>query len=282
MKYFSILLATLSMIIAGCKSSVKERSDEIYSRHLQEHVKLTIVSTPMPADKSEMNLLLLNDGQDMDKLRVKEIVDSLYRKKMIRPLLVVGIEANDRMQEYGVAGYPDYKNNGSQASKYAMFIDDELYPFVKKKAVFRKFNSVVMAGCSLGGLSAFDIAWDHADKIDKVAVFSGSFWVRDKDASAADYSDDNDRIMINKIRSSRKKPHLQYWFYVGGKEENGDRDKDGIIDAVDDTRDLIELIKNKNVSNPADIVYTEDANGIHDYISWSQQFPAFLIWAFGK
>ncbi len=270
------------MILTACKSSVKEKTDELYSRHLQEHVKLTIISTPMPNDKTEMNLLLLNDGQDMDKMRVKEILDSLWKKKLIEPLLVVGIHPGDRMQEYGVADYPDYKNNGSKASKYAMFIDDELYPFVKKKAVLRKFNTVAMAGCSLGGLSAFDIGWDHADKIDKVGIFSGSFWWRDKDAAAADYSDDNNRIMINKIRSSRKKPHLQYWFYVGGKEETADRDKDGIVDAVDDTRDLVELIKTKNVASADDIIYTEDPNGMHDYNAWSHQFPAFLIWAFGK
>ena len=282
MKQISISLISLLLIITGCKNSIKEQSDEIYSRHLQRHVKLTIISTPKPSDKSEMNLLLLNDGQDIEKLRIQEIIDSLYSRKLIQPLLVVGIHAGDRMQEYGVADLPDYKNQGSKASKYAMFIDDELYAFVKKKAVVRKFRSVVMAGYSLGGLSAFDIAWDHADKIDKVGVFSGSFWWRDKDAAAADYSDDKDRIMIRKIRSSRKKPHLQYWFYVGGKEETGDRDKDGIIDAVDDTRDLVELIKSKNVCSPDDIVYTEDSIGVHDPISWSHHFAEFLIWAFGK
>ena len=140
----------------------------------------------------------------------------------------------------------------------------------------------MIAGCSMGGLSAFDIAWNHADKIDKVGVFSGSFWWRDKDDKAADYSDDKNRVIINKIRSSKKKPGLKYWFYTGGKEEDGDRDKDGIIDVTDDTKDLIELIKSKNVCLPDDIIYTEDANGKHDYNSWSKQLPAFLVWAFGK
>lgn len=282
MKQFSAILVSVILVLTACKSSVKERSDEIYSRHLQRHVKLSIISTPMPTEKSEMNLLLLNDGQDIDQLRVKTIVDSLYGKKMIQPLIIVGIHAGDRMQEYGVADIPDHKNQGSKAAKYSAFIDDELYAFVKKKAGVRKFRSVVMAGCSLGGLAAFDVAWDHADKIDKVGIFSGSFWWRDKDATATDYSDDKNRIMINKIRSSRKKPHLQYWFYAGGKEEPGDRDKDGIIDVIDDTKDLIELIKSKNVCSPDDIIYTEDGNGIHGQESWSHHFPAFLIWAFGR
>ena len=276
-------LLVLSLLLGGaCKSPIKERKDEIYSRHLQRHIPLSIISTPMPDEKTDMNLLILNDGQDMDRFRVKKILDSLYRAKAIQPVLIIGVTAGDRMQEYGVAGVPDYNKNGSKADQYAAFIDDELYPFAKKKAGVRKFKSVVIAGCSLGGLSAFDIAWDHADKIDKVGVFSGSFWWRDKDTKDPTYSDDLNRIMINKIRSSHKRPHLQYWFYAGGKEEEGDRDKDGIIDVIDDTKDLVTLIKNKNVCPPGDIFYTEDPLGKHDYPYWSAQLASFLIWAFGK
>ena len=225
---------------------------------------------------------MLNDGQDIGQWRIKEIVDSLNRKKLLQPLLIVAVNAFDRMQEYGVAGYPDYQNNGAAAEKYAAFIDDELIPFIKKKSGVRKFNSITIAGCSLGGLSAFDVAWDHADKIDKVGVFSGSFWYRDKDATDATYSDDKDRLIINKIRSSRKRPHLKYWFYAGAKEETADRDKDGIIDVIDDTKDLVDLIKKKNVCPPGDINYTEVKDGTHDYNSWSHVLPQFLIWADGN
>jgi enterochelin esterase-like enzyme len=282
-KYAWLFYLVLSLFSAfGCKSKIKQQDDEIYSRHLQRHVKLTIISTPMPDEKTELNLLLLNDGQEMGRFRVKEIVDSLYRKKLIKPLLIVGIHASERMKEYGVADYPDFMNRGDKAAYYDKFINDELYFFAKKKATVRKFSSVVIAGCSLGGLSAFDIAWNHADKIDKVGVFSGSFWWRDKDDKAADYSDDKNRIILNKIRSSKKKPGLKYWFYTGDKEEESDRDKDGIIDVTDDTKDLATLIKSKNVCLPEDIIFTEDANGRHDYASWSKQLPAFLLWAFGK
>ena len=282
-KYLILIYSLLLLLLStGCKHKIKQLEDELYSRHLQEHVKLSIISTPMPDDKSQMNLLLLNDGQDLQQFRVKEIVDSLYSKGLIQPVLVIGIHVGNRMEEYGVADYPDFNNNGAKADKYAAFIDDELYPYAKKNAKVRKFKSVVMAGCSLGGLSAFDIAWNNADKIDKVGVFSGSFWWRNKDASAPDYSDSINRIIISKIRSSKKKPHLQYWFYAGAKEETGDRDKDGIIDVVDDTKDLITLINAKNVCSPDDIRYTEDANGQHDYSYWSAHLPAFLLWAFGK
>ena len=276
----SLILSMLS--VNSCKSKIKQQDDDIYSRHLQRHVKLTIITTPMPDDKAELNLLILNDGQDMGQFRVKEIVDSLYRKKLIQPLVIVGIHAGDRMKEYGVAGYPDYLNRGDKAGYYDDFINNELYPFAKKNASVRKFKSVAIAGSSLGGLSAFDIAWNRADKIDKVGVFSGSFWWRDKDDKAADYSDNKNRIILTKLKASRKKAGLKYWFYAGDKEEEGDRDKDGIIDVVDDTKDLIELIKSKNICLPDDINFIEDLNGTHDYASWSKQLPAFLIWAFGR
>lgn len=275
-----LLVLTCSLI--SCGKKIKELNDETYSRHLQEHVKLTIISTPIPDDKSELNLLLLNDGQDVGKLQIKETLTDLVKKKAVQPLVIVAIHAGNREQEYGVAGYPDYKNRGSRADKYAAFIDNELYAYVKKKVGVRKFKSVVIAGSSLGGLSAFDIAWNNADKIDKVGIFSGSFWWRDKDTTAPDYSDEKDRIMLNYIKSSRKKPHLQYWFYAGAKEETSDRDKDGVIDAVDDTKDLIDLIKSKNVAAYSDIVYRESADGTHDYASWAKVFPEFLVWAFGR
>lgn len=272
----------LLLLLGSCKSKIKQQDDELYSRHLQRPVKLTIISTPLPDDKSELNLLLLNDGQDMGQFRVREVLDSLYRKGLIKPLLVVGIHAGDRMKEYGVAGYPDFMKRGDKAAYYDAFVNNELYPFVKKKATVRKFRSVAMAGCSLGGLSAFDIAWNRADKIDKVGVFSGSFWWRDMDDKAPGYSDGKNRIILNNLKASRKKPGLKYWFYAGAKEENGDRDRDGIIDVVDDTKDLIELIKSKNICLPDDITLSEDANGKHDHASWSKQLPGFLIWAFGK
>lgn len=283
MHYPLISLLTLVFVLSACSKKIKQQEDEIYSRHLQQHINLSIISMPMPDDKSEMNLLLLNDGQDIEKLKLKETITGLYKKKLIQPLIVVAIHAGSNREDiYGVAGYPDYQNRGSKADKYANFIDDELYPFVKKKAGVRKFNTVVLAGSSLGGLSAFDIAWNHADKIDKVGVFSGSFWWRNKDAAAADYSDAGNRIVINSIQSSRKKPHLKYWFYAGAKEETSDRDRDGIIDVVDDTKDLVALIQSKNVCPPSDIVYTESADGIHDPESWSKVMPDFLRWAFGK
>lgn len=133
-----------------------------------------------------------------------------------------------------------------------------------------------MAGVSLGGISGMDIAWNNADKIGRVGVFSGAFWWRDKDQTDSDYLVADNRILLSNIQKSRKQPHLKYWMYAGLQEENGDRDKDGIIDVVDDTKDLLQIIKNKKICPANDIVYVESLNGQHDYASWSIVLPGFL------
>ena len=279
MKYLSLILVLTS--IMACKH-VSNKDDELYSRHLQRKVKLTVINTPIPDDKSTLNLLILNDGQDLAQFRVKETLDSLYDLKLIEPVVVVAVHSGDRLQEYGVDGKPDYLQRGSRAGYYDAFINDELYPYAKKMSGVRKFHSVVIAGCSMGGLSAFDIAWNHPDKIDKVGIFSGAFWWRDKSVEDKTYSDQTNRIMYSKLKASRKRPKLQYWFYAGAAEETADRDKDSVIDVIDDTKDIIALIQHKNIVGPEDIYYKESKDGKHEYSSWSQVLPDFLIWAFGK
>ena len=278
--FICLLILTIGNI--SCRKKIKINEEKIYSRHLQTYIPLTIISTPLNDDKKNIHLLLINDGQDIDQLRLKETIDSMNKKELLQPVLIVAIHALDRLNTYGVADKQDYQQHGAKAEKYAAFVDDELYPYIKKKTGIRSFKTVTIAGCSLGGLSAFDIAWNHADKIDKVGVFSGSFWWRDKDATLPDYKDSVDRIVHKMVQTSRKKPHLKYWLYAGLQEEIADRDKDGIIDVVDDTKDLIKIIQAKKVCPLTDIQYTEATTGSHDYASWSKALPAFILWAVGK
>ena len=51
----------------------------------------------------------------------------------------------------------------------------------------------------------------------------------------------------------------------------------GIIDAIDDTKDLMLAAQGKVRSQ----TYVEVPNGIHDYSTWHQVFPQFLTWAAG-
>jgi enterochelin esterase-like enzyme len=140
----------------------------------------------MPDNNAEINLLVCNDGQLFDQLNIKAIADSLYRKKLLLPLVIVGVHAGNRLEEYGVSEKSGKAVAGGKADHYDSFFNNELYPYAKKNAGVRKFRSVAVAGFGAGGLSALDIAWNHPDKIGSVAVFSGAFSRKEKDSPASD------------------------------------------------------------------------------------------------
>lgn len=273
-------LALCLILFLSCSTKQGAQQDELYSRHLQRKVQLTIFNTELPSDKSSWNLLLLNDGNESEKLGLQTTIDSLYKIQKIGPLVVVAIHPGDRMQEYGISNKPDFQGRGNKADHYSSFIGRELIPFILDRSGTRKFNSVAICGVSLGGLSAFDVAWNNSSKIDKAGIFSGSFWWRDKDISDPGYDNEKNRLIIAKIKASRKQPGQKIWFYSGLKEEASDRDKDGLIDVMDDTRDVAEALKKYRKFPSTDITIIENKYGQHDWPYWREYFPVFLDWAF--
>ena len=270
----SFLALTLCCLPA-CKKGVKQQEDELYSRHLRRKVTLTIISTPQPDNNADFNLLVCNDGQLFDQLNLKFIADSLYRNKLLLPLVIVGVHAGNRMEEYGVAEKSGKAVAGGKADHYDSFFNNELYPYAKKNAGVRKFKSVVIAGFGAGGLSALDIAWNHPDKIGRVGVFSGAFSRKEKNASDTSTSG----MMYEKLKSSRKRPKLQYWLYAGNSGSTG-LQKDDATQIKPATDSIAELLKSKSFTADDDIVYQKGAT--NEIKAWKQVLPDFLEWAFGK
>jgi enterochelin esterase-like enzyme len=228
-----------------------------------------------------LNLLLLNDGQEIENLQVKETLQKCYSANRMKPIVIVAIHAGEeRIQEYGIAGKPDFKKRGAKADLYASFIKSELLPEIDRLTPLKNFETVAFAGFSLGGLSALDIAWNNPDIFNKVGVFSGSFWWRSKDLGKG-YTE-ADRITHNIIRETAGKPDLQFWLQTGTKDETADRNKNGIIDSIDDTIDLIKELENKGYTRPEDITYVELFGGSHNTETWGKAMPKFLCWAFGR
>jgi enterochelin esterase family protein len=259
--------------------TITEQILTINSELLGREVTITLL---MPADynKAEpLNLLLLNDGQEVENLMVSQALEDLYNTDKIKPVLVAAIHANEeRLQEYGVAGNPDYKQRGTKAGLYTQFVLDELLPFIHENTGVKSFASAAFAGVSLGGLTAFDIAWNHADMFDKVGVFSGSFWWRSKGLDEGYH--ESDRIMHQLIKNTTGKPDVKFWLQTGTEDETADRNKNGIIDSIDDAIDIIKELELKGYTRPADIQYLEMVGGKHDMPTWAKAMPKFLIWAF--
>lgn len=245
----------------------------------------TIIDIFLPLQFEEAThpfpLLILNDGQDVADLGVKDTLEELTRTKKIADVVVVAVHAGDRMQEYGVAGHLDYKGRGLKAKSYSRFIREELIPYLHYRySITTEVKHMAIAGFSLGGLSAFDIAWHYPDCFGKVGAFSGSFWWRKVDTKNRDYSDDHDRIIHQIVRRGRKKDGLRFWFQTGALDEQADRNKNGVIDSIDDTLDLIVELTKKGYRPFHDIQYLEMPQGRHDLPTWKRALPEFLQWAF--
>jgi len=253
----------------------------ITSAILNRDVTCTLLMPEEGAFAEPLNLLLLNDGQELEALKLTDTLVNLYERNCIKPLLVVAIHAGEeRLQEYGVAGKPDYKKRGDKAALYTQFIVTELLAFITEHTGIEHFESTAFAGFSLGGLTAMDVAWNNPQLFDKVGAFSASFWWRSKDLAKGYTADD--RIMHSVIKNTAAKPDLKFWLQTGTKDETADRNKNGIIDSIDDTIDVIKALLAKGYERPADIQYLEILNGTHDTDTWGKAMPKFLQWAFGK
>ena len=191
---------------------------------------------------SPLSLLFLNDGQDAEALQLEATLNRLTRDQALKPLLVVAIHAGDRMQEYGTAKQADYAGRGAKAAQYTRFVMEELLPFVEKHYHLASAPSCrAFAGFSLGGLSALDIVWNQNQHFHNVGVFSGSLWWRSEKFNPK--HPDAHRIIHETLRQSQQKPGLRFWLQAGTADETADRNHNGIIDAIDDTLDLIKVLK---------------------------------------
>jgi len=234
---------------------------------------------PSQIDKTQIYpLLILNDGQDMQGMHMKLILEQVWQKKMCKPFILIAPHTKDRMNEYGVANQPDFKNRGQFANLYTTFICHEMIPQLKQKLGLESFELIAIAGFSLGGLSAFDIAWNNSNIITKVGAFSPSFWWRKKDLND-NYSDD-DRIMHDVVKNTTVKPNLKICLQCGTLDEFEDRNKNGVIDSINDTLDMIKELEKKGFELDKDIAYTELIAGKHTLETYAIMLPYFFKWAF--
>ncbi|MFI5156484.1 MAG: alpha/beta hydrolase [Chitinophagales bacterium] len=257
-------------------------TDVIESETLDRNVTVDFYLPTGVAHPAKMSLLLINDGQDLERMNLISILDDLYDQDRIDPVLSVGIYAGpDRKLEYGTAGELDYKGRGSKAGDYTLFIFDTLLPYIRKKFNVPEFKEKAFAGFSLGALSALDIVWSQPSEFTKAGIFSGALWWRNKDKFDPTYSDANSRIMHQRIRKGRYHDWLKFFFECGGADEGEDRNKNGVIDSIDDTLDLIAELKAMGYPDKQ-IHYWLIEEGKHDVATWALAMPEFLLWGWKR
>ncbi len=263
------------------KSEIQSEEQILNSVFLKRKVKVDFYRPPN--EHGNCDLLIINDGQDLITMDFKSILQKLYDTNEITPLLCIGIHCGaDRKNEYGTANVLNDRGQGAKASLYSRFIMEELLPFTRKKFKITSFNEKSLCGFSLGGLSALDIVWNHAQEFSKVGAFSGSFWWRSVSQDDPEFDEAKHRIMQNEIKNGKYYSWLKFFFETGTLDETADRNNNGIIDSIDDTMALIEELVKKGYEPGKDIRYLELKDGKHDVETWGRAFPEFLKWGWGN
>ncbi len=248
----------------------------VHSGYLSRTVEVDIYGLLGIPSSVPVKLLLMNDGQDLQKMNFASIVE-----KSIPPsfhLVCIGIHAGpDRKLEYGISGFPDFMQRGNRATAYTAFVMEELLPAIQVQLEGRAHSHIFLSGFSLGGLMAFDMAIDFPAVFSAVGVFSGSFWWRSK-ALDNGYDEARDRIMHAKLKTSRYHENRRFFLQVGALDETVDRNNNGIIDAIDDTLDIIRELELLGYEKGTQIRYLELHDGRHDVETWGRAMPEFMGW----
>lgn len=240
------------------------------------------VFLPLGYSLSEVRypVLYLNDGQDSDSLDLAGTLARLESTDSLPRIIVVAMNCSaDRIREYGTAGTPNAQGFGDKAIEYQRFVLDEVMPYIEREyPAATGPGSTGIMGLSLGGLSAFDLAWRHPERFGRVAVLSGSFWWRTDDSSPK--AKQISRIMHRRVRETTGRPPLRMWFESGLKDETADRDGNGTIDAIQDTEELLRELAGKGFVRERDMVHVL-AEGGHDLGTWRVMLPRLLVWLWG-
>jgi predicted alpha/beta superfamily hydrolase len=116
------------------------------------------------------NLFFPHEAFTGEEWQVDETMNALDAMSTIDKVIVVGIYAGERMNEYTKPGY----------ERYGRFIVEELKPFVD--GTFRtlptKANTAVM-GSSLGGVVSMYLGWQWPEVFSKMACMSSTFGWQD-------------------------------------------------------------------------------------------------------
>lgn len=281
-----------------------------------ERIKLTVYLPPGYTEQTALGtrypVLYANDGQDMAAVGLRETLSSLYAAHDMQPVIVVAIDMladrasgyglSDRSSKRSVVGGSRIGPIGTRAFDYSEWVATELVPYID--AHYRTQAGAAgrtMLGWSLGGLNAFNLGWDYPEVFGQVGAFSPSFWLAaDRDTPQAVETTRLAQAMVNS--ATQRKP-LRFFFAVGGKEETNDRNGNGVIDAVEDTEDLvqgylpvdgahlrglrdlgysIDMDYAAHPSRSADVAFYLLPDGEHNQATWKRMLPLFLTWAYGK
>lgn len=256
-------------------------------------------------------VLYINDGQDAEAVALQTTLNDLIDRGVIRPLIAVAIDMpKDRMGAYGFSDRAAQRSLvsplrvgavGTHAHAYSEWVATRLVPIIDAKYRTRaSADARAILGWSLGAANALNLGWQYPEVFASVGAFSPSLWLSPKPDEIAGIQ--ASRFAQQMIAAGTYHAGSRFFFAVGDAEETDDRDGDGIIDVLDDTRDLIDgwqvageaelrakglrqIGYSVNLDHAAKATRADAslfvlAGGKHEQASWAAMLPQFLRWAY--
>jgi predicted alpha/beta superfamily hydrolase len=189
---------------------------------------------------------------------IDETADDLIKKKIIEPVIVVGIyNTSDRMKEY---------TPGDKGTAYMNFVVETAKPLIDstyRTQPDRKHT--IVGGSSAGGIISFMLIWEHPDIVSKAICMSPAF--RSLSSDGWDYT---------RVVQSSNGPKKNIFLYI----DNGGIGLDSQLQPGIEA--MLTTLKVKGYEEGKDFVFIRDPAAKHFEADWAKRFPNALMLVLGK
>lgn len=246
---------------------------DVASRFLEQKRCVVVYLPPGYADEPlrRYPVFYMHDGQNIfdattafggQEWRVDETAETMIRAGEIEPMIIVGIynTGEHRMFEY-TPTFDKKQNAGGGAKQYGRFVVEELKPMIDE--TYRTLagrNETAIGGSSLGGLVSLYLGVRYPYIFGRVAAISPSVWW-------------DRRMILRPYRTLTAKLQQKIWLDSGDQEGRP---------ALQNVRDLREILLSKGWSEGIDLGYLEADGHRHDEPSWAARMGAVLGFLFPK
>ena len=196
------------------------------------------------------NLFLAEEAFLGNEWHVDENLDLLDAMNIIDRMIVVGIYADDRFEEYTQPGY----------ELYGKAVVEELVPWVNDH--FRTLKGpadTAVLGSSLGGVVAFFLAWEWPEIFGNAACMSSAFAFRDNLLER----------VLNESTASRR--HLKFYLDSGWPDDN-----------YEITLTMAHRLVARGFQMGRNLLYLAFPLNRHNESSWAVRFPLPVQFFAGK
>jgi predicted alpha/beta superfamily hydrolase len=214
-------------------------------------------------------VLYMHDGQNLfdeatgfaGEWGVDETLDRLAREKGLE-LIVVGIDNSDkRINE--LKPWADPKYGAGEADAYLRFVVEVVKPFVDahyRTRPGRKDTGIM--GSSLGGLTSWYAAFVQTRVFGRYGVFSPSYWIAPQAYEFA--------------RSKQLPRDTRMYQSIGGRE-GGDNEHDETVAAAVRMEAAL-----RHAQPRLKLRAVVRAEAEHNERAWREEFPAAVLYLFGR